>query len=758
MSCEGRLTSSFFNNNGSTSANNINSNNNNAIPFRFDSFLDTDSTNQVLKENLAGLEWGEDLSPLSQELSSFTTNLRKGSTNGSSFLTDPIESISQNDEALGLEFTSCNKLPFVSTSTPAKLSSLISQNEYEFRENSSQQLENNSNMYLSSGFDSSGFGFNGNGASHPANERTFSSSSNSSNTSFISEGSFNNILRNSQENGYRDSSGYLSGSTPQRNETFARNEEFGSRYASRMDETFATAQNSCFQDPFQSELEPYKRWDLLDQDSCPTASTPQSRVFSKGDNWSRYGSGSPRNGSQLAGASNVGVADLSSMMESLGLSSDTSYKLSNSSKANSIWNTGAAAGNNIRQQNTAGPPQELSAKETLHCLQILKEIQDECNENGESARVAQTGALMKLLRAHLVKALDRPSSPEIPIEKFPRRNASTADATFTWSGQLPPRIHKNPTFSVKVFLGGVPWDITEGTLIHAFKPFGNVKIEWPKKEISTQQKGFAYVIFEHEKQVKMLLQNCTQDYSSNKAGKWYYKISTKKIKGKDVEVIPWAISESNFNLCQATKIDGKRTIFVGALHGMLNAEALATVMNDLFGGVAYAGIDTDRNKYPIGSGRVSFSNTKSYMKAVSAAFVEIITTKFSKKLQVDPYLEDSTCSICFLQQGPYFCREFSCFRYYCRTCYESQHASEPFSHRYLMRNANNKSHGGQALHQTNFGFSQGRNQGGNGWNNSTSQYQNGYNNGNSSSYNNNNHNHNQRRYESGNSRFSQMMR
>lgn len=36
------------------------------------------------------------------------------------------------------------------------------------------------------------------------------------------------------------------------------------------------------------------------------------------------------------------------------------------------------------------------------------------------------------------------------------------EATCTWSGQLPPRNYKNPIYSCKVFLGGVPWDITEG--------------------------------------------------------------------------------------------------------------------------------------------------------------------------------------------------------------------------------------------------------------------------------------------------------
>ena len=36
------------------------------------------------------------------------------------------------------------------------------------------------------------------------------------------------------------------------------------------------------------------------------------------------------------------------------------------------------------------------------------------------------------------------------------------EATCTWSGQLPPKIYRSPTYSCKVFLGGVPWDITEG--------------------------------------------------------------------------------------------------------------------------------------------------------------------------------------------------------------------------------------------------------------------------------------------------------
>ena len=35
-----------------------------------------------------------------------------------------------------------------------------------------------------------------------------------------------------------------------------------------------------------------------------------------------------------------------------------------------------------------------------------------------------------------------------------------------WSGQLPRRNYKNPSYSTKVFLGGVPWDITEGKVLY----------------------------------------------------------------------------------------------------------------------------------------------------------------------------------------------------------------------------------------------------------------------------------------------------
>lgn len=54
-------------------------------------------------------------------------------------------------------------------------------------------------------------------------------------------------------------------------------------------------------------------------------------------------------------------------------------------------------------------------------------------------------------------------------------------------------------------------------------------------------------------------------------------------------------------------------------------------------------------------------------------------------IQVDPYLEDTLCSVCGLKQGPYFCRDKACFTYFCHGCWDAAHADIRPPHKPLMR-------------------------------------------------------------------------
>ena len=114
-------------------------------------------------------------------------------------------------------------------------------------------------------------------------------------------------------------------------------------------------------------------------------------------------------------------------------------------------------------------------------------------------------------------------------------------------------------------------------------------------------------------------------------------------------------------------------------------------MDRLYGGVCYAGIDTDPElRYPKGAGRVAFSNQQSYIAAISARFVQLQHGEIDKRVssshssantaarylqhphcvqvEVKPYvLDDQLCDEC--QGGrcggkfaPFFCANVTCLQ------------------------------------------------------------------------------------------------
>ncbi len=213
---------------------------------------------------------------------------------------------------------------------------------------------------------------------------------------------------------------------------------------------------------------------------------------------------------------------------------------------------------------------------------------------------------------------------------FSNGNGSTHQI---WQGRLPPKIYAdNALYSRKVFLGGLPWDVNQQSLLQSLHRYGTVKLEIPGKDAKhprvssmckTQERstpGYVYIIYDNESSVQKLLADCRKEYK-NGGEHYYYSIlipqnnqnssmnyqfnNQKRCKAKEVEVIPWNQEDTSYVPQNKTsmlpaKIDAKSTIFVGALHGMLNAQGLAKVMNEVFGEVIHAGLDTDKYKYPIG--------------------------------------------------------------------------------------------------------------------------------------------------------------
>ncbi|XP_055412606.1 cytoplasmic polyadenylation element-binding protein 1 isoform X6 [Bubalus kerabau] len=157
--------------------------------------------------------------------------------------------------------------------------------------------------------------------------------------------------------------------------------------------------------------------------------------------------------------------------------------------------------------------------------------------------------------------LEAPKDP-FSIERearLHRQAAAVNEATCTWSGQLPPRNYKNPIYSCKVFLGGVPWDITEAGLVNTFRVFGSLSVEWPGKDgkhprcppKGNMPKGYVYLVFELEKSVRALLQACSHDpLSPDGLSEYYFKMSSRRMRCKEVQIDPY-LEDSVCHICSS---------------------------------------------------------------------------------------------------------------------------------------------------------------------------------------------------------------
>lgn len=241
-------------------------------------------------------------------------------------------------------------------------------------------------------------------------------------------------------------------------------------------------------------------------------------------------------------------------------------------------------------------------------------------------------------------------------------------------------------YSRKVFVGGLPPDVDEEEIGIAFRRFGSLTVDWPHKQESQAYfppKGYCFILFHDEPSVQRLMEACIAE-----GDKFYWCVSSPTVKDKPVQVRPWLLSDSDFVLDSRQALDPRKTVFIGGVPRPLRARDLALAMERLFGGVCYAGIDTDPDlRYPKGAGRVAFSSQKSYVAAVSARFVQLAGLEAacgaapsgggggSKRVEVKPFvLDDQSCDSCRVRSAPLFCASPACLRYFCDQCWPESHA------------------------------------------------------------------------------------
>lgn len=262
------------------------------------------------------------------------------------------------------------------------------------------------------------------------------------------------------------------------------------------------------------------------------------------------------------------------------------------------------------------------------------------------------------------------------------RNAAATGEFALRYGTLPygpPQPDNGERYSRKVFVGGLPPDIDEDEIVLSFRQFGPLAVDWPhKQEMKSRYppKGYAFLLYQEESSVHRMIESCIEEDN-----KLYFLVSSPTIRGKPVQIRPWKLSDADLVLDESMSLDPRKTVFIGGVPRPLKAIELATIMNRLYGGVCYAGIDTDPElKYPKGAGRVSFSNLHSYIAAISTRFVQLQHGDIDKRVEVKPYvIDDQVCDECQGQQcggkfASFFCANVTCLQYYCESCWTTIHS------------------------------------------------------------------------------------
>ncbi|KAF7630864.1 hypothetical protein Mgra_00008877 [Meloidogyne graminicola] len=238
-------------------------------------------------------------------------------------------------------------------------------------------------------------------------------------------------------------------------------------------------------------------------------------------------------------------------------------------------------------------------------------------------------------------------------------------------------------YSRKVFIGGLPFDITNEDLQNTFNRYGKFLIEWDSRSSDKKyrggnqliRKGYVFLIFEEEYSVQRLM----NEEAFREGQQYYLNISTAGAQ-KKVQIRPWRLSDCCYIEHPKDGLNPRYTVFLGALPRHIKAEMLVTILQNRFGPVCFADIDIDPIlRYPQGAARITFRRFNSYVNAIFNRYITIPNDGCTKRLEIKPYiLDDQQCDNChgkFCSRipAPLFCPHVSCLQYYCEVCWVIMH-------------------------------------------------------------------------------------
>lgn len=231
-------------------------------------------------------------------------------------------------------------------------------------------------------------------------------------------------------------------------------------------------------------------------------------------------------------------------------------------------------------------------------------------------------------------------------------------------------------FSLKVFLGGIPANLTTNILQLNFAKFGKNQIDWPKKSPIQDRppNGYAFAVFDNEQSILQMLRFCHQ--SNNRV---FFPVYTLNGLMHPVEVKIWEMK----NTVYATIIDWRKfrrfSVFVGGIPRTCTAAMLTCAIEEVIGPVAYCTIELDPHHfYPKGAACVVFTEKESYIKAIAAHEVMLSFGTFERKVEFKAFLASNMpCEKCGMTNGTRYCQEMICLAYYCMNCWKLIHNARP---------------------------------------------------------------------------------